>query len=275
MHPVIYFRGSLAEQGERDAAERHFQVIDQRTLISAANHDVVIPRYSALPYYEELEADVKAMGADLLNTYKEHRYVANISSWYADLEDVTPRTWFHLDQIPEKGPFVLKGETNSKKFSWNTHMFAGDRRAAVQVYANLAADSMIGVQDICIREYVPLRKLDEAPQGLPISEEYRFFVLDGKVLTGAFYWGNYREDLIERGIFPNVADVPDDFIQKIIDVVSPNIRFFVFDVARTESGDWILIELNDGQQSGLSMNDPDVLYYRMRRHLKKHGTRNR
>jgi len=41
----------------------------------------------------------------------------------------------------------------------------------------------------------------------------------------------------------------------------------VVDVARTESGEWIVIELNDGQQSGLSDNDPDQLYSNMKKML--------
>ena len=32
------------------------------------------------------------------------------------------------------------------------------------------------------------------------------------------------------------------------------------DVAQTESGEWIVVELNDGQMSGLSENNPEVLY---------------
>jgi hypothetical protein len=32
------------------------------------------------------------------------------------------------------------------------------------------------------------------------------------------------------------------------------------DIAKTQSGEWIVIELNDGQMSGLSENDPNVLY---------------
>lgn len=239
--------------------------MEQRTRIPKDR--LVIPRYSALPYYKELEEDVKNLGSRLINTHKQHCYVANIRNWYYDLAELTPRTWFYLDQIPEEGPFVLKGATNSKKFAWNTHMFAKDKQEATQVYLNLANDSMIGVQDICVREYVLLKKLAQAPQGLPISEEYRFFVLDGKIISKAFYWGNYWEDLEEPK--PDVEDVPKDFINKIVSIVSPKIPFFVFDVARKEDGDWILIELNDGQQSGLSMNDPNELYRNMRRVLKK------
>ena len=104
---------------------------------------------------------------------------------------------------------------------------------------------------------MPLKIYFKSYHGLPISKEFRFFVAFGKVLCGAFYWSNSVEDIDEK---PNVSEVPESFLQKVLDAVGDKINFYVVDVAETESGDWIVIELNDGGQSGLSENDPDVLY---------------
>ena len=46
-------------------------------------------------------------------------------------------------------------------------------------------------------------------------------------------------------------------------------NFFVMDIARTAEGKWIIIELNDGQQSGLSNVDPEELYSNLAKALKK------
>ena len=167
-NPVILFRGSLAEENELEIAKKHFPVIEQRSHITK-DYDLVIPRYAALPYYKELEQDIEYLGSHILNSYAQHNYVANIRNWYYDLAEITPRTWFYLDQIPEHGPFVLKGATNSKKHAWNTMMFAKNKREAIEVFIRLSHDSMIGVQDICIRQYVELNKLVEGLNGLPIS----------------------------------------------------------------------------------------------------------
>lgn len=259
-NPVILFRGSLAEENELEIAKKYFPVIEQRSHITG-DYDLVIPRYAALPYYKELEYDIEYLGSHILNSYKQHSYVANIHNWYHDLVGITPRTWFYLDQLPNIGQFVLKGATNSKKHSWNTMMFANNKREAIDVYGRLSNDSMIGTQDICIREYVPLNKLADGFNGLPISEEYRFFVLNEKVLGKGFYWSSHW-DILENKT--NVEDVPESFIKQIIEIVSPNINGFVFDVARTAAGEWILIELNDLQQSGPSMVDLNMLYSNMR-----------
>ena len=37
-------------------------------------------------------------------------------------------------------------------------------------------------------------------------------------------------------------------------------NFYVIDVAQKQDGNWTVIELNDGSMSGLSCNDPELLY---------------
>lgn len=265
--PVLYFRKSLAEENELKIASKYFPIVEQRThILKHKNCDLVIPRFSSLPYYEELEKDINYFNINLINTYKQHQYIANLRNWYYDLADFTPRTWFYLDQIPDDGPFVLKGCTNSKKFNWNTLMFAKNKVEAIQTYIKLSQDSMIGVQDIVVREYVPLKKLCEGLNGLPISEEYRFFVVNGQIIGKGFYWANHWEELDNK---PNVEDVPQQFIDKIIKIVGTKINGFVFDVAKTQNNDWILIELNDITMSGTSMIDLNVLYLNMFKVLTK------
>lgn len=260
--PVIYFRARLAEQTELEAAKQHFRVVTQRTHVRVG--DLVIPRYSALPWNDELCRDLLELGATPINTYRQHCYVADVRNWYYDLADLTPRTWFALDQIPEYGPFVLKGATNSKKLLWSTHCYAEDKRGAADVYLRLAQDSTIGVQSIYVRQFVPLHNLTTGLNGMPVSEEYRFFVLDGQVVASGFYWSSHVDEL--DGVYTSDA-VPARFLEEVISRVSRHIRFWVADIARTAKGDWIVIELNDGQQSGLSEVNPQLFYGELRRIL--------
>lgn len=248
-------------QGEIDAMGRHFRCTDSRMDIPAGS--LVIPRYSALPFYEELERDVLKAGARLINTFHQHRYVADLQNWYDDLRDFTPQTWFRLCDVPkDAGPFVLKGETNSRKFMWDTHMYAQTWDDMVRVSCNLADDTMIGQQMIYARKYVPLKTYFRSFHNLPVTKEFRFFAAFGKVLCGAFYWSNCVEDI---GEIPSVDEVPKDFLQKVLDIVGDRINFVVVDVAQAENGDWLVIELNDGSQSGLSENDPDILYSELKK----------
>lgn len=261
--PVVYFRSSLAEEYEMEICKTHFSVVTQRSHIG--KDKLVIPRYSALPYYKELEVDIEYNGSKLINTYREHCYVADLHNWYWDIEDLTPTTWFRLEDMPNDcGPVVLKGNTNSKKHSWNTHMFAKNREAALEVYSNLINDGLIGDQQIYVREYVPLKTFATGINGLPITEEYRFFILDGKVLTGAFYWSEHVDYLKDEfGFVPAPSSVPKDFLQEVISRTSSSVRFYVVDIAKTKNDGWIVVELNDASMSGLSDNLPQELYYNM------------
>ena len=261
MTALLYYRQSLFPQEELEAAQKYFDCYSSYLPVRQGDH--VVARYSMLPFYRDQERDISMLGGTLLNSYRDHRYVADLQNWYFDLEGLTPKTWFRLEDLPDDDTtcYVLKGETNSAKFLWSTHCFARGKAAAIQVHSRLQEDSLISYQNIYIREFVMLHNYMVALHGLPISKEFRFFIYKGKILSGAFYWSSHLEEIAET---PKASEVPTVFLQKVMDRVGDNVPFYVVDVAQTASGDWIVIELNDGQQSGLSCNDPNVLYENLR-----------
>ena len=252
---VILYRGIEFETDELSVAKNHFLCTNRRPDIK--NGDLVIGRYSLLPFYSDQAKDIEYVGAKLINDYNQHLYVADLQNYVADLQEMTPRTWSNLQDIPDKGPFVLKGETNSRKSNWKTDMFAEDKTAAIQVYNRLTNDSLIGYQNIYIRQFVPLVTYMDGINGMPVTEEYRFFVAFGQVISGGFYWQNYVDDLPK---VPSHYEVPQDFLQKVIDRIGNSCNFYTIDVGRLQDGNWTVIELNDGQQAGLSCNRPKDLY---------------
>lgn len=256
--PTILYRSyGMMEDAELVAAKKHFVTFKNRAQVGGG--ELVIGRYSVLPYYKELEEDLAYKGAKLINSHQQHRYVADLWNYVHDLDGLTFRTWNtrQMTEIPDGIPLVLKGETNSRKDLWNTHMFANNKQEAVQVLLNLSRDNLIGQQEIYAREYVPLVRVTDNMQGPPVALEFRFFVAFGEVVSGGFYWSSHVGDLSS---VPSPSQVPQEFLQKVIDQVKDKVNFFVMDVAKTQSGDWIVVELNDGQMSGLSENDPNVLY---------------
>lgn len=250
------------EREELEAAQRHFDCVSLLTDIH--KDDFVIPRYSLYPFPADQEREIRNIGAKIINTYDQHLYIADLGNYVPVLGDLTPRTWDDLTHLPENTSFVLKGETNSRKNDWNNSMFALDKTAAIKVHSRLLADGLIGSQKIYIREYVPLKKYLTGIGGMPITKEFRFFVAYGRILCGEYYWQNYIDDLEEK---PNVNDVPFLFLQSVIDRIKDHVNFFVIDVAERESGGWIVIELNDGSQSGLSCNNPELLYSALKQTL--------
>lgn len=273
MKPIILYRNDIDWRQEEHVAKKYFDCTDSRMTLK---DNLVIARFSALPFYKEVEKDLKYNNCRMINTYEQHRYIADLGNWYYDLHQFTPETWDVLHAIPDDGPFILKGETNSKKFLWNSHMFAKDKKAAIEVHGRLMADSMLQYQKIYIRRYVPLEVLSSGLQGLQITREYRFFVYKTQILSGGFYWSSHSEEIREEGISIDPDEVPREFLNAIINKIQntelsePPI-YYVIDVAQTASGDWILIELNDAVMSGLSDNDPDVLYNNLKDALKQDG----
>ena len=265
MRPVILYRkidefDEYRYGNELEFAEKYFYCTSSR--LDLKEGDLVIARYSYLPYAQELEKDILKIGAKPINTYRQHRYIADLKNWYEDLEGQTPKTWFQLSDVPitETGPFFLKGETNSKKFCWDSHAYAKDREAATNVFLNLLDDGLISEQQIYVRKFEKLVRYDTAPRGLPITKEFRIFVAYGEILTMGYYWSSHEDELKEKKLFPDTNEIPFDWLNKCISQVAPNATAFAIDVAQKEDGSWIVIELNDLTMSGLSCNDTDTFY---------------
>lgn len=77
MKPAVLFRKGFDEESEFEVCRRHFDTYQQRTEIP--NKRLVIGRYSVLPYYKELSLDLDYNGSKLINTYKQHCNIADMS----------------------------------------------------------------------------------------------------------------------------------------------------------------------------------------------------
>jgi len=268
MNPVVLFRRGvdLEDQAEFELVSNYLPTYGLRTEVPAGS--LVIGRYSVLPFYLELEKDLRARGSQLINSYRQHQFIADMRWWCEALGDLTPRLYERLQDLPEHGEFVVKGETNSRKHQWNTMMRAHGRREAAEIASRLADDTLIGQQQIYARDYVPLEPcffkngvVATGGNGLPISVEHRFFICDQKVMEKGFYWASHSHELDQ---VPDPDDVPQEFLDSVFRAIGDLARFYVVDIARTADGRWIVIELNDAQMSGLSCCNPDRLWHNMK-----------
>ena len=268
---IILYRKHDTDEEEVKTIHEFFEATSNRTAVS--DNQLVIGRYSVLPYYRELELDLAIYNSRLVNSYAQHEFVADIGQWSEVLAGFTPQTWVQgqFDLLPEDKSFVLKGQTNSKKFLWNTHMFAKDKDSVRDVMSLLLDDSLIGRQTIYAREYVPLITYGHALNGLPITKEFRFFVLYGEVVCGGYYWSNYADDVNLKAGPLKADDVPEYFLKKVVEKIGDLVSFYAIDIAQTQTGDWTVIDVNDGQMSGLSEIQPRALYMGMTRILRKRG----
>jgi hypothetical protein len=260
LHPGYGFTDEMS--AEADALDASFPSAHGHLVSEIPSGSVVVPRYRMLPFARELDDEIRASGSTLINSYRQHRWAADIGDWYSAFEGLTPRTWVDVSDIDPgyDGAFIVKGETNSRRQLWSTHCFAPSRAQLGSVMANLYSDSLISHQKLWIREFVPLHGWGEDVVGMPVSEEYRLFFLDGREVARGFYWANHLYDLNEAGVHPDPSVVPDDLVSDIAARLAGHIRFCAVDVARTEAGDWVVIEVNDGPMSGPCGADPGDIY---------------
>ena len=265
VRPVIFYRGTDFEKSELNSAQKYFYCTNRFPEIKS--DDIVISRHYIHSYNEYLK-DLKYIGAKSINNYNQHLYVSDLQNYVVDLKELTPKTWKDLSLLPNDKAFVLRGEANSKKSSWEKNMFASSKDNAIKIYNHLIDDSLIGQQQIYIREYVPLFKYMDGVNNMPVTKEYRFFVAYGEIISGGYYWSNY---LSELPYTPDASEVPETFLQNIIKKVNGQCNFYSIDVAQTTSGEWIVIDLNEGQFADLCNNDSNYFYSKLYKALKRNA----
>lgn len=274
LSPIVFYRRGVSDPSEYHHICTNLSATEY--LLNIPRNSLVVGRYSVLPFYQQLERELDLIGSKLINSYEQHQYIADVMQWAGPgqaLEGLTPKTWDHWHTLPQ-GKYIVKGKTNSRKFSWSRQMFCETVEEIPLVASSLMDDEMISSQGLVVREYVPFKKLMEGLNDLPITIEFRFFVAYGQILSSGYYWSNYVEDIKEQyGSIPDPSMVPQEFIQNVIEKVKDKANFIVIDVGQLEDGSWMVVELNDGQMSGLSENDPQTLYSNLAKVLNEKNVR--
>lgn len=262
MEPVLLFRKEFASKYELRHAEKYFRIEESRVCCRDA---LVVGRYSTLPFYHELDRDLRILGSRLVNSVEEHKWITSFA-YYEALKQFTPETWddSNIHTCTHEGPFVVKGKMSSKKQRWDTQMFAESKRKAIALADKLKEDSEIREQGVVYRKFVPLKTYEVGVHGLPHTNEWRFFFLRDRLLSYGYYW-SLADCVAEAELNP----AGHRLAQKLADIVANYATFYTLDVAETNSGDWILIEINDGQMAAPSENDLDELYGNLSRELSK------
>ena len=77
MQIVLFYRAFDMEPGELEAAQATgFRCVPSRMQIEKG--DLVVGRYSVLPFFRETADDIEYIGAKLINGKREHFYIADM-----------------------------------------------------------------------------------------------------------------------------------------------------------------------------------------------------
>jgi hypothetical protein len=202
--------------------------------------------------YQAMADALTQRGLKLVNSPEQYHLSQTLPLWYPILKDQTPESiWipgetFTKDQIDQAvstfgdSPVMIKDYMKSRKQDWFDACYiqsASDNTEVHRVTKNfldLQGETLVG--GLVYRKFIALEQIGiHAKIKMPLINEWRIFVLNGKVIDTIPYWqdAEYSQEAPTFTI-PNL-DIP----------------FYSLDIAKTLAGEWIIIEIGDGGSSGI------------------------
>lgn len=207
-----------------------------------------VERYEAI-YNAALQKNIQ-----LVNTPHQHRTAMEFDKFYPLLSDLTPKSIIIEDESgldktsSEIGfPVFIKGAVKSdKEDGWNA-VVAHDMDALRTITSRLFKRDYRTRGKVIIRELVKLKEIAVSPNGFPISREYRAFFFKGQLQAYGFYWDDYDDPEGKSSeVQQEIMRLGQEATKRL------QVPFIAVDVGQLQSGEWIIIEVGDGQFTGLS-----------------------
>lgn len=213
--------------------------------------------------YEMLFDGLQKRGIGLINNPLQYQFCHYLPEWLSKLNELTPRTSILRMRCDEKlslkkleeclaifgnKPIIVKDFVKSAKHHWEEACFipiASNTEKAASVcekFLELRGPDLEG--GLVFREFLKFKSIGVHPKSkMPLTEEFRAFVYHGELLATMNYWdeGNYPVEKLQfDSLLSAVKNIPSNF--------------FTVDFARLENNQLMIIELGDGQVSGLPDN---------------------
>lgn len=211
-----------------------------------------------VPAYRGLIEAIERRRWRAITSAQDYEACHYLVGWARELESLTPRSqWiphappFEQRELTEllmsfRGPVVVKDYVKSEKHAWNEACLIPDARdlknatRVINRFLELRASSFEG--GLVLREFVQLKPIGaDIRTGMPLSRELRSFWAGTRCIAISDYWRHDASD--------SVPPVAHEAARRI------NRPFYTIDLAMTVEGEWIVIEVGDGQVSAL----PDSL----------------
>jgi len=233
------------------------QFFDCRTPYESPFGISAIARIGAFDDYTKFYSDCGDVGIDLVNTPEHYRRCTSLPVWYPFISSLTPRSvWF--EDIPSFEelesvfglPVFVKGDRQTSKHKAEACIIR-NRDDYDRVVTIFKSDPILRWQDFVCRELLDLRKTSGGVEGkMPSSFEFRTFWWRGKLVGDGRYWFE-----------SNPYDWTDSERTEALEIAQEAVNrldcpFVVIDLAQTVDGQWIIIECNDGMESGYAGASP-------------------
>ncbi len=215
------------------------------------NHNQVVARIGAIKNYDQLFNELNEINLTLVNSPKEHLNASLISNWYPILKNWTPKSII-FETIPSSKiiendfswPVFLKGERQTSKHNKSLSI-ANNAFEFDEIIKKWKVDPILSWQKLVCREFVNLKPLQNENVSLTINPSYevRVFVWKNNIVGLGNYWLNIDYQ-ISKEDYQTITILVNQISLKL------NVPFLVIDLGQKIDGKWILIEVNDAQESG-------------------------
>jgi len=215
--------------------------------------------------YRNLYDGLLKKNIELINSPTQYKHCHYLPDSYEKIETKTPKsnwtTELDNDSILKlttefhDSPIIVKDFVKSEKHNWEEACFipnASDSnkvKSIVNKFIELRGDSLN--EGLVFRQFEELEFLTEhSKSGMPLTKEFRIFFANKRIVKVFNYWdeGEYGEAKPELEDFIKIAQSIDS-------------KLFTMDVAKKKNGDWIIMELGDGQVAGLPDNADKNEFY--------------
>ena len=205
--------------------------------------------------YRKLYDVLEQKGIFLINTPEEYERYHLLPGWYEAFKDETATSvWTNSNNLEDvmhiskmlEGAYIVKDYVKSRKHEWYDACFIKNIKdknnlaTVVNNFITRQGEDLVG--GVVLRQFENLKQIGYHEQsGMPLSEEYRVFVYAGRILAIDDYWTKDTD--------VSLTEEEYRWIESITTKVRSN--FVTIDIARKEDGTLIIMELGDGQVSGL------------------------
>lgn len=215
--------------------------------------------------YRDLYDGLLKKNIQLINSPAEYGHCHYLPNSYDKIESNTPKSgWttkldrpsiLELTKEFGKSPIIVKDFVKSEKHNWKDACFIPDASDSDEVmkvvsrFIELRGESLN--EGVVFRQFEQLEYLaDHSRSGMPLTKEFRIFFANERIVKVLDYWdeGEYGETQPELDVFEEIAQNIES-------------NFFTMDVAKKKDGDWIIMELGDGQVAGLPDNADRSEFY--------------
>ncbi len=220
-----------------------------------------VGRFGVTDNYADFYLSLEAKDILLIHTPEQHLLASELTHWHPLLADLTPPSrWYDAPPPAEEiekhfsYPVFVKGsrQTSKHKADLSIIRSRNEYEFAAEQYKN---NPILHWQQFVCREFVELRSVPSSPtEKIPPSFEFRTFWWRGQCVGSGIYWADFASYSWTDAEKFAALKVAQKAAQHL------DIVFLVVDVAQTRNGEWIVIECNDGQESGYAGIAPIVLW---------------